>query len=161
MFTCPSHMRQFFFPTAFIPWIFSYVSGIYFRCQQIMFPTYFFVLKRDQLKIFSKHGYSKQTGLWIRASQSVYHVTHDSEKLSFEGSIHFLSRYWKELRTIRHNRDVAELHGKQPVTDSLFAGAKKRKVRMPCHQRNPDEGWIKVNVDEPLTTKRMKGALVL
>jgi len=32
---------------------------------------------------------------------------------------------------------------------------------MPCHWRNPDEGWIKVNVDEPLTTKRMKGPWVL
>jgi len=31
---------------------------------------------------------------------------------------------------IRHNRDVADLHGKQPVIDSLFAGGKKRKVRI-------------------------------
>jgi hypothetical protein len=51
-------------------------------------------------------------------------ITHDSEKVPFDGSIRFLSRYEKELCMIRHSSDVADLHGKQPVTDSLFAGSR-------------------------------------
>jgi hypothetical protein len=60
---------------------------------------------------------------------------------------------------IRHSSDVADLHGKQPVTDSLFAGSRKQKVWMPCHWRNPDEGWINVNVDGAFNNKMSEGGL--
>jgi hypothetical protein len=34
---------------------------------------------------------------------------------------------WRELCSVRHSRDVAGPHGKQPLIDSLCAGGKDHK----------------------------------
>jgi hypothetical protein len=46
-------------------------------------------------------------------------ITHDSEKLSFEGSVKFLRKHWTELCDIRQQGGRTDPHGKLPTSDSL------------------------------------------
>lgn len=65
--------------------------------------------------------------LW-RTWQVRNNLTHDSDKLSFAGSVNFLTRYWMELCGIRHRHSPRDAKGKSVIQDSLIAGKANKQL---------------------------------
>ncbi|RLN32801.1 hypothetical protein C2845_PM03G31430 [Panicum miliaceum] len=84
--------------------------------------------------------------LW-RTWQVRNNLTHESEKLSFAGSIAFLRRYWTELCGVRHHHSAPDAKGKKIVHESLNAGRSNKHKQVSTKWEAPDPTWVKVNVD--------------
>jgi len=95
--------------------------------------------------------------LW-RSWQVRNNLVHESEKLSVEGSVKFLKRYWSELCDIRHQRHAFDSKGKSPVSDTLLQQCGKGE-RVQEKWKPPDEGWIKINVDGAFDSTTNEGGL--
>ncbi|RLN28240.1 hypothetical protein C2845_PM05G26920 [Panicum miliaceum] len=83
--------------------------------------------------------------LW-RTWQVRNNLTHDSEKLSFGGSVMFLKKYWIELCSIRQQQEFCP-KGKSVVADSLVLTRKGKCKEVSPGWSAPEPGTIKVNVD--------------
>lgn len=85
--------------------------------------------------------------LFWRTWQVRNNLTHSSDKLSVEGSVRLLQKYWTELCCVRHQGNGAVPNGKQPVVESLCAGKLRGEGRLKSCWEPPQQGWLKVNVD--------------
>jgi hypothetical protein len=74
-------------------------------------------------------------------------ITQENGKLSIDGSVKFLQKYWLELCDIRQQDNRGDPKGKLPFSDTLCVGKKQRVVREKSRWAAPQEGWLKINVD--------------
>ena len=86
-------------------------------------------------------------------------LTHDAEKLSIEGSVRFLTKYWTELCNVQQKSSVYDTNGKSPIADSLIAGKQSKKRKEPTKWQKPDAGWIKINVDGAYDDNTREGGI--
>jgi ribonuclease HI len=86
-------------------------------------------------------------------------ITHGNDKLSFEGSIKFLQKYWTELCEVRQQGSRSDQHGKLPCVDSLTAGKQKRPDKEQEKWMAPPEDWLKINVDGALDERTGEGGI--
>ena len=86
-------------------------------------------------------------------------LTHDAEKLSIEGSVRFLTKYWTELCNVQQKSSVYDTNGKSPIADSLIAGNQSKKRKEPTKWQKPDAGWIKINVDGAYDDNTREGGI--
>ncbi|GJN13747.1 hypothetical protein PR202_gb00488 [Eleusine coracana subsp. coracana] len=78
-------------------------------------------------------------------------ITHGSKAPPIQVSVNFLTKYWGELCSIRHDSKQSDKYGKQPVRNSL----EKQKEASPKSIKKwqaPPTGWIKINVDGAFDT---------
>uniref|UniRef100_K3ZD33 RNase H type-1 domain-containing protein n=1 Tax=Setaria italica TaxID=4555 RepID=K3ZD33_SETIT len=111
---------------------------------------------RQQQDCFDSKGKTNKLGmdegakllllLW-RTWQVRNNTTHESEKLSIEGSIRFLQKYWTELCSIRQQQDCFDSKGKNVICESLCTGSSKKKTKKAARWESPEQGWLKINVD--------------
>lgn len=84
--------------------------------------------------------------LW-RTWQVRNNLTHETAKLSVEGSVRFLQKYWTELCSVRQLGDCSDPKGKRPTSDSLCVGKRRVRENKPDRWSAPQEGWVKIYVD--------------
>lgn len=85
-------------------------------------------------------------------------IVHDSEKLSLEGSIRFLLKYWGELCDIQQQRLVFDSKGKNAIRSTLVS-VRDKKDKTLEKWKPPDEGWVKINVDGAFDKSTGEGGL--
>jgi len=74
-------------------------------------------------------------------------LTHDAEKLTIDGSVRFLLKYWAELCDIQQKASTFDAKGKRPMPDPLVVGKQGSKCKESSKWQKPEAGWIKINVD--------------